>query len=905
MVSPSGCGWIPCWQRLDRKQRGEEGDMMLGSSTDSESLTKEQVQQCIEDLKAYYRRSQRMVTVDPLDFIKRVELDEIYTNLSLFDRGSMCKTPITYGDLLTIDESGNLSKRLLIQGEGGVGKSTLCAKIAWDWCLGRILQDLDMVFLILLRHVKNEESIGDIVKRYLSDSNAATAKQIDDYISSHPSKVLIVFDGFDEFNGTFADENRSDVIRILRLEKHGTCKVIVTTRPWRTSEFQEDKLFSEAYTFISADGFDKDNVSNYIWRYFGVRDKIDLAKNLIRFMEENDVIRSNMAPFPIFCAMLCLMWNDFSEKRRKEIYNLQTFSNVLREMISFLKEHYASKFCENLQVQNAAEAVKKPSTAIEDIGEVALNGLLKRNLSFSEKLFQDCRDAMEICCRIGVLTKETSAIDTDCRRSVNTQSVAKSTIYFPHKLFQEYITGIHIEKLFTNNRPKYNDLKRELLKRHQEFRYLLYFSSALGNELGLDIIEDLKMTDDQYFCVDVAFECHTKEAAKAVGERWKDYTLLSDMSEHTKTGIVFMLHCDQVQSLYIDFMNCGRTMSRDLAEGLSSSSVLREVTIIDSRFHPDFYMVLDAKVSTCMIRRFCLGFKKHCTLKPEAAENLAKYMCCLPNLESADILCYNLPKIFFTTIENNLGRLNVEGITINMKPLNEWLSDIQSNTQIQNLKVIIFNNEDDDKYGQFTAGDFSSMVLKAITKVKETVSRDFLFADDCALSANGENEMQMQMDRFSSACDNFGLTISTKKTEVMFQTAPGNQYHKSQIQVNGQSFQSAKTFTYLGSTLSNCVTIDAELNNTISKASSAFGRLRRNSWETLAADRPSWRHAIAVGARRAEEQLVKQAEHKRQMRKARAANPNSLAPTHFCPTCGRGFIAQIGLISHLRTHRAN
>ena len=82
---------------------------------------------------------------------------------------------------------------------------------------------------------------------------------------------------------------------------------------------------------------------------------------------------------------------------------------------------------------------------------------------------------------------------------------------------------------------------------------------------------------------------------------------------------------------------------------------------------------------------------------------------------------------------------------------------------------------------------FNLRRLKAITKVKESVIRDFLFADDCALNANGEHEMQLQMDRFSSACDNFGLTISTKKTEVMFQPAPGNQYHKPQIQVNGHS----------------------------------------------------------------------------------------------------------------------
>ena len=90
--------------------------------------------------------------------------------------------------------------------------------------------------------------------------------------------------------------------------------------------------------------------------------------------------------------------------------------------------------------------------------------------------------------------------------------------------------------------------------------------------------------------------------------------------------------------------------------------------------------------------------------------------------------------------------------------------------------------------------------------------------------------MQAEIDSFSTACDNFGLTISTKKTEVMFQPAPGNQYHEPQITVNGQTLQAVETFTYPGSTLSRTATIDAEINNRISKASSAFGRLREKVW---------------------------------------------------------------------------
>ena len=51
--------------------------------------------------------------------------------------------------------------------------------------------------------------------------------------------------------------------------------------------------------------------------------------------------------------------------------------------------------------------------------------------------------------------------------------------------------------------------------------------------------------------------------------------------------------------------------------------------------------------------------------------------------------------------------------------------------------------------------------------------RDFLFADDCALNAGTEQEMQDIMIKFATACDNFALTIRIKKTEVMYQPAPG------------------------------------------------------------------------------------------------------------------------------------
>ena len=57
---------------------------------------------------------------------------------------------------------------------------------------------------------------------------------------------------------------------------------------------------------------------------------------------------------------------------------------------------------------------------------------------------------------------------------------------------------------------------------------------------------------------------------------------------------------------------------------------------------------------------------------------------------------------------------------------------------------------------------FNLRRLQAITKIKETSIRDLLFADDYALNAITEHQMQQEVDQFSSFCENFWLNIDTK-----------------------------------------------------------------------------------------------------------------------------------------------
>ncbi|CAI9610076.1 unnamed protein product [Staurois parvus] len=83
---------------------------------------------------------------------------------------------------------------------------------------------------------------------------------------------------------------------------------------------------------------------------------------------------------------------------------------------------------------------------------------------------------------------------------------------------------------------------------------------------------------------------------------------------------------------------------------------------------------------------------------------------------------------------------------------------------------------------------FNLRRLQAVTKIKETVLRDFLFADDCALNAGSEKEMQASVDKFTAAC----LLTNIKKTEVMLQPAPKAQPQEPTITVKGQKLQAVE-----------------------------------------------------------------------------------------------------------------
>ena len=94
-----------------------------------------------------------------------------------------------------------------------------------------------------------------------------------------------------------------------------------------------------------------------------------------------------------------------------------------------------------------------------------------------------------------------------------------------------------------------------------------------------------------------------------------------------------------------------------------------------------------------------------------------------------------------------------------------------------------------------------------------------------------KRKLHKDVDQVSNSCDSYDLTISIKKTKVVYQSAPWKPYKETTITLNGQRLQVLDKFTYLGSTLSRVVHIDDEVNARIAKGSAAFDQLRGSIWD--------------------------------------------------------------------------
>ena len=101
-----------------------------------------------------------------------------------------------------------------------------------------------------------------------------------------------------------------------------------------------------------------------------------------------------------------------------------------------------------------------------------------------------------------------------------------------------------------------------------------------------------------------------------------------------------------------------------------------------------------------------------------------------------------------------------------------------------------------------------------------------LFADYAALVAHSQEQLQTLMDQLSNACTDFKLTISLKKTNIMGQGVE----NPPSITISDYTLEAVHQFTYLGSTVTENLCLDPEIDRRIGRAATTFARLNQRVW---------------------------------------------------------------------------
>ena len=92
------------------------------------------------------------------------------------------------------------------------------------------------------------------------------------------------------------------------------------------------------------------------------------------------------------------------------------------------------------------------------------------------------------------------------------------------------------------------------------------------------------------------------------------------------------------------------------------------------------------------------------------------------------------------------------------------------------------------------------------------------------------DDIQAITNAFARSARRFGLTISLKKTEVIYQPKPGADYTAPTTTIDNNPQNVVDKFTYVGSTISQNALIDDDISARSGKASGSFGKLTKRLW---------------------------------------------------------------------------
>lgn len=222
-------------------------------------------------------------------------LEEIYTENVLEIRTEVGtaeppqKSPATLGLEDLFSTRGHLNEdadTVLVVGEAGSGKSTLLQQLHLLWATGRDFQEFLFVFPFSCRQLQciaKPLSVRTLLFEHCCWPDLGQ-QEVFQFLLDHPDRVLLTFDGFDEFKFRFTDRERhcsptdpmsvqNLLFNLLQGNLLKNARKVLTSRPDAVSAFLRKYVRTE----LTLKGFSEDGIELYLrkcHREPGVADRL-------------------------------------------------------------------------------------------------------------------------------------------------------------------------------------------------------------------------------------------------------------------------------------------------------------------------------------------------------------------------------------------------------------------------------------------------------------------------------------------------------------------------------------------------------------------------------------------------------------------------------------------------------
>ena len=444
----------------------------------------------MEYLRAEYNRRAQL---RPLFWVNSMQLplEKVYTRLKIVSRhrgGNQGKTDV----FSMIKENKN--GMTIVEGSPGIGKTTFCLKLAYDWAnqssSAASFPEFELVLLLKCRDIDGDLKEAITEQLFPKDMSKDAREELFRFFEGieNQKSVLIILDGLDEL----AEKSKHHVDDLLHRKRWAFCNVLATTRQEKGIEVRTQSKFSYDI-FLQIKGFTEEDSFEYIRRHFKIAgpDHSSKGEKLIKEIKGNSLLR-DLRTNPLNLLLLCVVYEDHEGKlpsSRTDLYH-EIVVCVLRR---YCAKHNvkASKKDRDLEAQFERD--------IRCLGKLAWNCLLIDHHSFFEEKLEELESRNEklVVRELGFVYKEESL----------KRLKPEHEYCFLHKSFEEYLAASFIARnLRRNEFNVFEHLNFDAVVK--KFRHVFVFVCGILREeasiLFAQIGEKLKSDWDWLKCSNAA-----------------------------------------------------------------------------------------------------------------------------------------------------------------------------------------------------------------------------------------------------------------------------------------------------------------------------------------------------------------------------------------------------------------